>query len=199
MLPAYVFVFGRAFIALWIHPRYVLGPVEARSDIVLAILLCGFVPRFLQSISWQFLAGAGKLGVMLWITVAEAVTSIALCATLVHSWGILGVAVGTAIPIFLSNTFIVPSHVLRTIGIGRREYWQKGVLRPLGCGVVAFLSGMAMKNLVPPDSWSALIFDAAVSGTAGLAILFTVGFDSDDRELARTKIKTFYSRIQRPA
>lgn len=181
MVPAYVLVYGSVFLALWIGPKYVMGPLTTRSDIVMAVLLAGYIPRCVQSISWQFLAGAGRLDTMLWITIAEATTSIAFCMMFIRAWGIAGVAIGTALPSLILNTFVVPRQALHIIGISGREYWKLGVGRPVLCGALAYASAAVINMLLPPHSFGGLLLDSVLSAAIGAVLVWTLCLLPEDR------------------
>lgn len=188
MIPAYMLIFGSQFLSLWIHPRYVHGAVGTRSDVVMFLILIGFVPRFIQSISWQLVTATGKLDTLLRLTMAEAVSTTLLSLLLVGRWGIIGVAVGTAIPMFISNVFIVPVYVMRSFDIHLTEYFRRGLLRPLLCGCAALASAAAITHLLRPASWGSFALAAGLTLVVGAGVVFAVGLEAEDRQLAREKL-----------
>src|SRR5690606_29382642 len=102
-LAIYLLCFGSSFIGLWLGPEYVTGDWRERSDVVLAILIVGKLPRFVQSISWQLLFGAHKIAFLTKLQVGEAIANAALSLSLVRWLGMPGVALGTLIPVLVSN------------------------------------------------------------------------------------------------
>ena len=126
LLTGYVLVFGSDFVRLWLGPSYVEGEWTARTDVVLAILLLGQAPRLFQSISWQLLFGIRKVNFLMWVQIGEAIANVALSLALVKPLGIVGVALGTFIPLVVSNTLVLPRYVL---GRGRDAARRRRVVR----------------------------------------------------------------------
>ena len=149
------------------------------------ILLIGFVPRFVQSISWQLVTSTGKLDKLLRLTIAEATATTLLSIWFVSHWGILGVAIGTAIPMFISNVFVVPVFVLRTFHFSLLEYLRRGLLRPLICALGAFGSALLIVNTLKPSTWAGFGLAVLLTLAVEACILLAVGLEQEDRAQLR--------------
>ena len=55
----------------------------------------------------NILMGTGRHRLVAYVSLGEAVSNLALSVVLVRRFGMLGVAIGTAIPMFVANVFIL--------------------------------------------------------------------------------------------
>lgn len=170
LLTGYVLAFGTPFVRLWLGPEYVTGPWKERTDVVLAILLVGQAPRLFQSISWQLLFGTRRVNFLMWLQVGEAIANLALSLALVKPLGMPGVALGTFFPLLVSNTWVLPRYVLREIELSRRDYFSRGIGRPLVVALVTTGISAALVWLVPIGGWGSFFGLAAVATVIGAAL-----------------------------
>ena len=84
-----------------------------------------------QSASGRILFGMGKHGKLAVVTMIEGVSNVALSILLVRPFGIMGDAIGTAIP--LAGTFLLfmPFHLCSRLGIRMGTYLRQAYLLPL--------------------------------------------------------------------
>jgi O-antigen/teichoic acid export membrane protein len=169
-LTVYLLAFGTPFIRLWLGPEYVTGDWRMRSDVILAILIVGKLPRFVQSISWQLLFGAHKVAFLTKLQVGEAIANAVLSLSLVHLLGMPGVALGTFIPVLISNFLFLPPYVLREFGFTFREYITRGLGRPILVGLVLAALSLMLVVSSPPATWTSFFMKAAIAGGAGLIL-----------------------------
>jgi O-antigen/teichoic acid export membrane protein len=166
--------YGQPFLRLWVGREYVSGDLYYRSDIVLYLLTSGIFCRTLQSMAWQVLVGTRELAFLTWINVAEAVANLAISVLLVHRFGLLGVAFGSAAPMWVCYGMIMPVYVLLKYKIGWRIY-ARAVVRPVIFTVVLFgsLCGVVV-NRYYPASWLQLLISASAVSVVffGLAAAF---------------------------
>lgn len=179
---AYLLVFGKDFIRLWLGEAYVSGPLTYRSDVVMMVLLCASFPRLLQSISWQLLLATRNQSYLMCLIVGEAVVNLGLSVVLVHWYGLLGVALGTMIPVVISQAGLLPAYVLRTYHISLAEYGIRGLGRPFLCGGIIFVLAKWMVAACPPASWSTFFTEVAVAVLSGLGVIVALGLKTDERQ-----------------
>jgi len=98
---AVFFVMGDTFISLWMGPQY------AGSALILTILTVGTLANLMEMPAYTILLGRGKHSIVAWFTSAQAIANLALTLLLVKPYGIVGVALGSAIPMLIS-TLVVP-------------------------------------------------------------------------------------------
>jgi len=180
-LGACILVFARPFIALWLGQSYVTGPWGERSDVIACLLLAAHAPRALQSISWQLIYATRRQGFLARLTAVEAVFNLVISIVLVRYWGIVGVAIGTLIPLVVTHTLVVPRFVRANYGLSVREFVAKGVGRSLVVGLLAWLTGSVLVYAAPPTSWSLLVLEGFVVILIIAAATLAVVLRSDER------------------
>ena len=178
-----ILVFGRAFLANWVGPNYVVGDWHSRSDVVLLVLLLATVPRLLLSAGYQYLFGSNKQGFLSRLLVIEGVANLAVSLLLVRPLGLVGIAVGTLIPSLISHCWYVPHYVAKSLGIPVRRLFLHGQARGLAAGALVAAIGFAMSRLITPDNWPR--FFAAVIVTIAVAspLLWFYGITATDRSI----------------
>ena len=188
LLTGYVLTFGSPFIRLWLGPEYVQGPWTERTDVVLAILLIGQAPRLFQSISWQLLFGIRRVNFLMWLQVGEAIANLALSLALVRPLGLAGVALGTFLPLIVSNLVLMPRYVLREIDLPRGEYLRRGVGRPIVVASITTAMSAALVTLVPIHGWLAFLGLAAVAALVGAVLTYGVVLTGTERQVVRQRV-----------
>lgn len=188
LLTGYVLVFGSDFVRLWLGPSYVEGEWTARTDVVLAILLVGQAPRLFQSISWQLLFGIKKVNFLMWVQIGEAIANVALSLALVKPLGIVGVALGTFVPLVVSNTIVLPRYILRELQLTRGEYLRRGIARPIAAGGVVTAASALLVAAAPIGGWPSFVGTAAVATLIGLVVSYAGVLTADERRIVRSRI-----------
>lgn len=126
---------ARPFIEIWFGDSY------SSSYGVLVILVPAFCVARSQTISVPVLYGKGKHRGMAVVMLCEGLFNLLLGVLLAPHWGILGVAVGAAIPMLLVYLFIQPRYVCRVIGLNAGRYYREVLLRPWCVFALAWLCG----------------------------------------------------------
>lgn len=117
-------LYGENLISLWIGAKY------PNSYIVLIILVVPVTVSLSQSVIFPLLYGISKHKFLAYLNMAEGVLNLVLSILLVKPLGIIGVALGTAIPLLITKVFIQPVYVTRILGISLGRYiW--GILGPM--------------------------------------------------------------------
>jgi O-antigen/teichoic acid export membrane protein len=125
-----VLSFGGHFIRLWVGEGFEEGVVVLRILAVCTAVAVAQNPAvvFLYSLNRHYWYAA--------VTMSEAIANVALSITLVFKYGIVGVALGTMIPMLFVKVLIMPLYVSRIAGLSVTAY-----VRPLlpSLGVAAAL------------------------------------------------------------
>jgi O-antigen/teichoic acid export membrane protein len=196
-LAACLFVFGHAFLRLWIGPGYVTGPLGQRSDIVMAVLLLTYMPQWQQSISRQLLLASGKYRFLMYQQVVQAVANVVLSLLLIRWYGVIGVAAAKVVPGAVSDLVVIPVHVLRRLNIPLRQYVREGVARALLVGVALFAFTWPLVRLWNPAfSWKVLFLQVGVSLLVYGILGWTIGLTAQDRQLARERLASVLGRLR---
>ncbi len=104
-------VMGKSVIEAWMGPRYV------SSYIIVLILLIPSTLYNAQTTSNRILFGMSQHRSLAIIVLIEGVANVILSVALVRPWGIVGDAIGTAIPLACTAIFFLPRHMCRRLDV----------------------------------------------------------------------------------
>jgi len=153
-------------IQAWMGEEFV-----AEAAVVLPVLLLGFVFALPQAGVTGHLIGAGQQWNLAWLTLAEGICNVLLTLFLIAEWGLLGVAIGTCIPMVLSKGFIQPWLLAKLHDLSYFYVWRHLLLAPLlwGAGVFVILVWPAwhVNHL-----WEYVAFGCLAFVVAGVPILY---------------------------
>jgi len=129
-MAAILIILGKSVIEAWMGARYV-----AVSYPVLLVLVIPSTLMWAQTASGQVLLGMAKHKTLAIVTLLEGSANLFLSILLVRRFGILGDAVGTAIPLACTTLFFLPRHLCRVLKLGIGIYLRQAFLLPLTlCG-----------------------------------------------------------------
>jgi O-antigen/teichoic acid export membrane protein len=107
---------GKSVIEAWMGARYVT------SYTVLLILLIPSTVYQAQSTSNRMLFGMSLHKALAYVVLMEGIANLILSIVLVRPLGIVGDAIGTAIPLLCTALFFLPRHMCRHLGIPIRKF-----------------------------------------------------------------------------
>ncbi len=178
-----VIMFGGPFILLWVKEGF------AQSIDILYILTIPAAIYLPQMIANSILFGVSRHKVLLYVLAAEGLSNIGLSLALVRSYGIVGVALGTAIPQAIIYLFIYPYLFHRVMSAKLSAfYFIAGRSILLGTLFTLPVAWIIVKML-EPDSWPRLIAGCGLVSVAMLVGFVTVILERDDRERILRSIK----------
>jgi O-antigen/teichoic acid export membrane protein len=103
---------GKHVIRIWVGARYV-----PHSYPVLVVLIIPFALMLMQSASGRVLFGIGKHQSMAKVTLLEGIANLILSIALVSPLGVVGDALGTAVPLCCTFLLFMPRHMKKQIGV----------------------------------------------------------------------------------
>jgi len=142
---------GRSIIEVWVGPRYVSG------YLMLVILM---VPRGLylaQSASTRVLLGTGRHQMLAWVLLLEGALNLLLSLAFLPHFGILGVALGTAVPLACTSLIFLPWHVSRRLDVPLKTFITGTFLSPIGLCVPLMATLWYLAYKIPAHNYAALI------------------------------------------
>ena len=125
-ITAILSILGKSVIEAWVGPKYV-----ATSYPVLLVLLFPTTLMLAQAASGRTLWGMAKHRTWGWVVLVEGTSNLILSIVLVRRYGILGDAIGTAIPLTCSMIFFLPRHLCRLLGIKLTTYLYRAFVLPV--------------------------------------------------------------------
>jgi O-antigen/teichoic acid export membrane protein len=163
-------VLGKSLIEAWVGPKYI-----AASYPVMLVLLYPTALMLAQSASGRTLWGMAKHRTWAWVVLAEGTANLILSIVLVRPYGIMGDAIGTAIPLTCSMIFFLPLHVCRLLGIKLGTYIYRAFLFPLALCVPLVAALLLMQRWFVPHRLNELLIQLLIGGLVygiGLAWAF---------------------------
>jgi O-antigen/teichoic acid export membrane protein len=118
-------VMGKSVIEAWVGPRYV------SSYSVLLILLIPTTLYQIQSTSNRILFGMSLHKSLAYVVLMEGIANLILSIALVRPLGIVGDAIGTAIPLLCTALFFLPRHLCRQLDIPVRKFLVEAYFYPV--------------------------------------------------------------------
>lgn len=148
-------------------------------------------PLYVLAVTGVVLVGQGPLGTLLlgtgrhrlvaYASLAEALANLAISVVLVRRYGMLGVAVGTALPVFVANLFVLLPAACRQAGVTVAEFGRLVAIGPLVGAAPAALTCAALRIFLPPQSLLGVLAEGALVGVVYLVAVFAIGFGSNVR------------------
>ncbi len=187
---AVLILHGRTLLLLWVGPRYV------SSYSILVLLAVGAVSSSAQlGTPVTLIAKNRHRAYGIW-TIGEGLANLALSVYWAHRYGIVGVALGTAVPLLAVKLTLQPWYVARVLRLSLVDYFVRALARPLAacsifmvvCGVV---SGFQANGNIPH-----FFLSLTWQGTLLLILAYAVGLNSGDRKLIQSHFP-YVSRLVR--
>jgi len=157
-LTVILLILGKSIITVWVGARYL------SSYSVLAILI---VPRAIylaQSTSTRILLGMGRHQTLAFVLLLEGGINVILSILLVRWFGIVGVAIGTAVPLTCTGVFFLPRHICRQLQIPLAAFLGQTYLLPLGLCIPMAGTLALLRDGFPAHSYGGLTLEVACGG-----------------------------------
>ena len=184
-------VLGRSVIEAWVGKKYV-----AASYPVLVLMAVPSALMMAQSASGRLLFGMSKHKTWAFVSLAEGIANVVLSVLLVRPYGIVGDALGTAIPLTATMIFFLPRHVCGKLGIPVRVFLREAYSLPL-LASVSFLSVLLlMKRWFIPHTFVQLLLQIAAAGLVFGALL--AWFFASGRALSMGELDRLEQRLDTP-
>lgn len=142
-------ILGEAFIGVWMGPNY--APTAAS---VLAVLAAGYMLGLPYYTISGLLYGLARHRIVAWSRLGEGLVNVVASIILVQQMGLIGVALGTAVPHAIVVVGILPWLLPALIPISLREYYVWTYVRPLGASLPFCLACWTVNSVVQPSSLS---------------------------------------------
>jgi O-antigen/teichoic acid export membrane protein len=160
----------------WLGPR---AAAVAGCIPVIQILAVAVAFRVGNATGTTILKGAGGHRMLAWTNLGTGIVNVILSLILIRSYGLIGVAVGTLIPIAFAAIFIIQPAAYRRVGLSVRQGFVESVLPALW---PAFVVGavLAMTRHISSGTFLAVALQAGAGGALYLA-LFALAISRQDR------------------
>jgi O-antigen/teichoic acid export membrane protein len=158
-----------------------MGPGFEESVPPLVVLAIAGVALVGQGPLGNVLLGTGRHRLVAVVAFVEALANLALSLLLVRRFGILGVAIGTALPVLVANGFTLLPAACRTVGLGVAQFARLVLPAPLTGAIPAILAVLAFRTLLPPVRFVEVVGEGAVVGAIYMTAVIAFGLPSEVR------------------
>jgi len=110
---------GRPFLEFWVGAEF----NEAAP--VLSVLAISYAFALSQNPTVRVFYAINKHHFFAVLAVAEAILNLGLSLVLVRYYGIIGVAIGTAVPMFLIKVIVQPTYLSRCLEVSLADYYRR--------------------------------------------------------------------------
>ena len=181
---------GTQFISLWMGPEYT-GESYPVLFVLTAITLLA-IPNITIT---NVLYGLNRHKLVAYLRLGEAALNLGLSILLVGYFGILGVAIGTAVPQFLLMVIILPLVIAKTVDLDLRSYIVQVYGRP-AVSIAPFGTVLHLVTQTYPPG-GLLVFFAEVAVCMPIYVLgvWLVGLLPDERTYGRSLAKRLWTRF----
>jgi O-antigen/teichoic acid export membrane protein len=141
---AILVILGKAVIEAWVGRKYV-----AASYPVLVVILIPTALVLAQNATPRILFGMAKHKMLAWITSIEGVANLILSIVLVRRMGVIGDAIGTAVPLSFTALYFMPRYLSRLLGVRVGAFLREAYLLPLALSAPLVAVLLAMRQWFP--------------------------------------------------
>jgi len=125
-ITATLVILGKSVIRVWVGANY----VTAGYPVMLALLIPSTF-TLAQAASPRILFGMAKHKPLAWVTGMEAVANLTLSIILIRPFGVIGDALGTAIPLCCTGLFFLPRHLCRVLNVRIGTFLREAYVLPI--------------------------------------------------------------------
>ena len=184
-----LFLNGRALIHLWIGESY-----AEQSFPLLAVLLAGHVLMLAQSPAVDLLMAKGHHRLRGYWTIGEGLANLALSIYWGHKYGLIGVAMGTTVPMLAVQLFLQPWYTFFKMKMTAAHYCRSALTRPLLAAAIFLAVWAALRPLEKTSTWFGLGANFAWEALLCAILCWTVGMYRSERERVGESLRQMLSR-----
>ena len=183
-------ILGEKIIFFWIGEKY--AEIGGQILLILAISQIFAVSQFSTT---SVLFGLKKHKILAVITSIEAIVTIILSILLGGRLGIIGIALGLAIPEIVVNLFVVPWYILSKLKINFYNYLKDAIMPAIICGSIFVVSLIIMKVLCVHNSLGMLLFEISVGMVIYIISVIIMGINGEERKYLSIKFHNVISKL----
>ena len=175
-----------------------VGPDFAGSVNVIYILSIVVALRVGNATSTVILKGAGLHKLLAFSNLSMAVSNLVLSVVLVRWYGLIGVAIGTLIPMVVFSMFVVFPAACRRVELSRWTVFRESIWPALWPGIV--MAGFVLVTRGrAAGSWSLLLVQAMLAAPIYAALFLRFAISRTERDWYFNKVKEVLRRRSVPA
>jgi len=179
-LCATLLILGKSLIDIWVGRRY------ASAYLILVLLVVPRTAYRSQGASTRILFGTARHRLLSMVLLAEGTGNLLLSVALIRPLGIVGVAIGTAIPMLGTSLFFLPQYLCKLLGVRLRDFLSQAYGWPamLNIPLVAVL--LLMRHWFHTHNYTQLLLQLLAAGFVYGAGVFWVFYSQQESVFANT-------------
>jgi O-antigen/teichoic acid export membrane protein len=184
-------IFGEKLIVLWVGTEF----IEAKY--ILWILTIGFAFDLAQNPGISLMFALNKHYLYASMIVVEAIAKIAISLLLVSKYGMVGVALGTALPMLVTRTLVQPVYVSRLLGMNLLEYGKpivvQMIIAALIVGTVYYFNMMEPRGHTIADLIGSMVVVSLIYGAASVSVM-----EKDQKKIVFDRVLNIFKKNAEP-
>jgi O-antigen/teichoic acid export membrane protein len=169
---------GDVFVGLWMGPEFMNSAAEVL--LVLGLLQIVSAPHYVVS---SVMYGMSQHHAIGYLRIGEAAVKLTLSIFLVQKYGIVGAAIGTAIPHAILTMLLLPSLICGKLEMSVSRYFV-GIYGKLSLATVPFVAGaLLMKQYWPAGNLLVFFMQIGLLCCIYAASVFALALDKEERNM----------------
>jgi O-antigen/teichoic acid export membrane protein len=157
------------------------------------ILLVGYVLELSQRPSAVALVSLGRHRALGWWTLGEGLANLIMSVYLGRKYGLVGVALGTTLPLAAVKLTLQPWYTLKVLGLSAGVYIQESFARPVLVSALFLACAYALMKMFPPLGILGLIGTFTLQVALFGLITWTIGLKDFERSQLWERSRRFIS------
>lgn len=181
---------GDSFIGLWMGEEY-----KVLSGQVLVILALTQIVSAPHQVISSTLYGLNKHKFLAYWRIVEAILNVVISIALVNRYGIIGVAIGTAVPHMLLALIVLPPYAVRQLNMSLFDYFKQGYLRPIAAAAVFAAGCLLAKQIVQFTTFFEFFGTVLVICVVYLVVSYFMILSTNERGVVSAGLKKVMARF----
>ena len=179
-------IMGREFISMWMGAEYAVSS----TDVLVILTACVLFASPHMTIS-SVLYGMSRHDIIAKLRIMEAAVNLLLSIVLVQTVGIVGVALGTAIPHVLFMGIALPLFVRRILNLSVFDYVLNIYVRPIAASAPFVVTCFAVKTQFPSTTLLGFMFKVGLTMPVYFASIWLLGLTA----MERVQYRHYFRRV----
>jgi O-antigen/teichoic acid export membrane protein len=172
---AALIIFGQELLTTWVGPGY------RTAGVLIVILAVPTLFSLPQSAASSMLYGISRHKVVVGLSLLNAVLNLGLSLLWVRPHGLVGVALGTAVPLALIGGITLAIYAARAMGMPVRRYLWEGMGQPALLSLAFVAPALAVRQIFHPTGWLPLGLAVGIPWLVFAAVVWKWGVGPVER------------------
>lgn len=186
ILSGFVLV-GRQFISLWVGNEY-----DTSYYATIILMFAGYIPAIQTlGVNIQNAKNMHRMRSVVYFIIA--CINVILSVLLISKWGVIGTCLGTLFATLLGHGLFMNWYYNKKIGLNILFFWKEMIRWMVPVFLMTVIGKLIVSHFVI-DSWFKLIAIACVYGCVYIIVLYLLGFDNNQKNSVKIKLKTIFAK-----